>query len=387
MEVKRIIQVFLLLLVCSIIIVYIMFSSNDEFKSTTPTIVQNIGNNMQSVIKNLTKHIKEKAKEVKDKAINIEEKALDIKEKALDKIATTSDYIDDKKPHPLIVLFTTFGSNTTEIKIYNTIREWASLRPLVQPVLYFTDNRTHATALQRGWEAIRCPKIADRISPSCVLPAMFLDAEERFPNADFYGYANGDLLFDDSLVNTLKSVKESLVSSKLLIIGCRFNYQMNGRELILNAQNVTSRKSKAYQFTGYAIDYFITPRQKYVWKSLPPLVVGRTLYDNYMIAFSVKKNIPVLDTTKTILALHQTTSTNFESRKGKKDHGINGRVITGSWKIEFDLGRVGCSHFVTSHSNGTVVMKKREKLICAKSYEKEHINIDDVRNMTVFKNL
>ena len=127
---------------------------------------------------------------------------------------------------PLIVLYTTFKSNNSDIRISNTLHVWAALAPWLKPVLYYTDNRTVKDAAKTGWTAVKCPKIADRISLSCVLPAMFIDAQQRFPTADFYGYANGDLLFDESLFKTLTQINKSLVHSSLLIVGCRYNYQM-----------------------------------------------------------------------------------------------------------------------------------------------------------------
>ena len=279
-----------------------------------------------------------------------------------------------QEPTPLIVLFTTFKTNKFNItindtRINNTLRAWAELAPRLTPVLYYADNSTVDDAISRGWTAVKCPKIADKISPSCVLPAMFIDAQHRFPMADFYGYANGDLLFDESLFQTLSQVRKSVVCSSLLIVGRRYNYEMLKGETISTVGDVTRRKNKTSRFQTFAIDYFISPRNKYNWTVIPPVVVGRNAYDNFMIAHSIAQSIPVLDATETIFAMHQTWSeNNYESRKGAKQYGINYKILRNFSPNEYQSlqgvrGMTSCAPFYSSWNNMTVRITEREKHI------------------------
>ena len=282
-----------------------------------------------------------------------------------------------QEPRPLIVLFTTFkpaefNITINDTRINNTLHVWAALAPRLTPVLYYTDNSTVDDAVSGGWTAVKCPKIADNISPSCVLPAMFIDAQHRFPMADFYGYANGDLLFDESLLKTLAQVRKSFVCSSLLIVGCRFNYQMSKGETISTVGDVSLRKKKTSIFSGWAIDYFITPRNKYNWTMIPPVVVGRSTYDNFMISHSIAQHIPVFDATNTIFAVHQTwANNNFENRKGDKQFNrppIN-KLILQNFSPNKDvirsgpLGHTSCAPFYSSWNNMTVLITKRETCI------------------------
>ena len=55
-----------------------------------------------------------------------------------------------------------------------------------------------------------------------VLKAMFKVSQTVVPDALFYGYANGDILFDESLLQTLEVLGTfSVVLPKMMVIGRR----------------------------------------------------------------------------------------------------------------------------------------------------------------------
>ena len=56
---------------------------------------------------------------------------------------------------------------------------------------------------------------------------MFLDTERLFPNCTFYGFANGDILFNTEVIQTLEAVSpvcRSLIFSSLNIVNYAANY-------------------------------------------------------------------------------------------------------------------------------------------------------------------
>jgi hypothetical protein len=60
------------------------------------------------------------------------------------------------------------------------------------------------TARSIGWETYEVPRVSSLGLP--YFKDMFLDAARRFPRCTFYAYANGDIMFDDGLLNTLDAV-------------------------------------------------------------------------------------------------------------------------------------------------------------------------------------
>ena len=63
---------------------------------------------------------------------------------------------------PLVVLFTTFKETSDRIFFQsNTVRNWALHRPLLQPVLFTTDDGSYLTRLARskGWHVYDVPRV------------------------------------------------------------------------------------------------------------------------------------------------------------------------------------------------------------------------------------
>ena len=59
---------------------------------------------------------------------------------------------------------------------------------------------------------------------------MFMDVISRY-NSSFYGYANGDILFDNSLTKSLKYLQKYVNSDeRMLIVGMRSNYKLQKGE-------------------------------------------------------------------------------------------------------------------------------------------------------------
>ena len=101
----------------------------------------------------------------------------------------------------------------------NTIYNWASLndgneRHRVQPIMY-TDAMTSAvrkdnddavvtSARRLGWTVLQVPRVNRAGLP--FLKDMYFDAATRFSRCSFYGYSNGDILFNRGLVYSLAAV-------------------------------------------------------------------------------------------------------------------------------------------------------------------------------------
>ena len=69
---------------------------------------------------------------------------------------------------PLVVLFTTFKETSDRIFFQsNTVRNWALHRPLLQPVLFTTDDESYLTRLARskGWHVYHVPRANEDGTP------------------------------------------------------------------------------------------------------------------------------------------------------------------------------------------------------------------------------
>ena len=224
---------------------------------------------------------------------------------------------DSDSKEPILTMFTTFKNSQPKTHIYkNTIRNWERLKPWVQPVLYYLpgEDRLLDFAKAHGWDVMEVPKLSKAKVP--VLRHMFLKAREKY-TTPFYCYTNGDILFDDGLIKTLKVLKP--VTSKMkqvLIVGRRTNYKVSPGQVIDSFDDIKASSKKGQLFGTNAQDYFISTSRGYPWETIPDFVVGRVGYDNWLVVTAIVKKMVVIDTTKTVIALHQTgTDGNFAGKK------------------------------------------------------------------------
>ena len=189
----------------------------------------------------------------------------------------------------LCVWFTTFKDEASRHHIHlNTLHNWANFIPLMQPVL-FSSNSTRqfdSIARQLGWHVYQIPRVNDHGTPY-ISDMLDVIMNNNTYNSIFYGFANGDILFDTSLSETLMSLMNhgnSLPHEPVLVIGQRTNYKMsdNLTQPVIDFYYIEQLRARGKLFLTNAEDYFLfTPNfPRYLFKDL---VIGRPAYDNYLV--------------------------------------------------------------------------------------------------------
>ena len=258
----------------------------------------------------------------------------------------------DSGQAPLITFFTTFSDDPAKrVAHENTLHLWSQLTPMVRPILYYSPRQSLAglipLARSLGWEVYPCPVASTTPSRLPVLRHMFLHAQETGERTPFYGYANGDIVFDDTLVTTLQALRHfANYSKQLLIVGRRTNYKMGADETIPSLVEVTRRARTGETFMGTAFDFFITKYEGYPWRAIPDFVVGRIGYDDWLVATAIDRGIPVVDATASLMALHQTGT---DGDKAGWQSNVMDRFINHFLGEEFDYrtGDIRCAQLRT----------------------------------------
>jgi len=87
-------------------------------------------------------------------------------------------------------------------------------------IVYVVPNNTVSSndvlmsiARRLGWTVLSATRVNAIGLP--FLKEMFFETARRFPNCTFYGFANGDILFDKVLTKTVRAVAE--VSRNLIV--------------------------------------------------------------------------------------------------------------------------------------------------------------------------
>ena len=221
-----------------------------------------------------------------------------------------------QKNDKLLVIFTSFKNNPNKSEIHQeVINNWLSLGNDIQPVFFYNQSNPmmwESLALHKGWIGIPLGKTNKYGTP--MLKDFYATITNRI-KSQFYGYCNGDILFDNGLRNTLKQIliHKKILNNSALVIGRRTNIEYQDYHTFkLSNPNYTKSlhqiaNSKGILFTEWAEDYFfVYLPQHFPWDDIKDIVIGRPGYDNYLVSEAIKQNVSVIDTTNTILAAHLT---------------------------------------------------------------------------------
>jgi hypothetical protein len=127
---------------------------------------------------------------------------------------------------------------------------------------------------------------------------------DKHARYDIQVFLNCDILLTPSIVQALRSVRSL---PRFLVIGQRLDLSegatINPLESVLDqlCEVAGRRLLTLHSITG--IDYFMFRRG--TWLMLPPLIIGRGAYDNALVAHCLRRGIPVIDGTRSIVAIHQ----------------------------------------------------------------------------------
>ena len=247
----------------------------------------------------------------------------------------------------LCVIFTTFKNKQSRLLIQrNTLLNWAQFIPLVQPVLFLSQSTepTYREMAERlGWHVYSVPK-ANRYGTPFIYDMVMTILNGTY-NATFYGFANGDILFDNSLISTLTAVSSARTfASPIMITGRRTNVKLNDSrtaELVVDDQSLVNKLSReeGRLYGTNAEDYFIFSKDISRLLFIKQLVFGRPAYDNYLVSMAKKRKVNVIDATRTLIALHlQSTSEPDEAGFNNTDFEHNSNVIAITGKFGYQEG-------------------------------------------------
>ena len=291
----------------------------------------------------------------KDKSNLNAKKMLDVKR------LKKKDYYDHRHGPPLLTLFTTWKPGMESSAVYNnTVNMWSKLQPRVKLVFFGNKSDISAHAKSIGWSVL--PVTETKCNGTPVLSRMFKDVYKKY-NTPFYGFANGDILFDNGLIDTLQATKGWSYYNQnktVLLSGRRIDMYLDTiKNFDLLYKDVAAFSLSGAISYGYAADFFITTKY-FPWDKIPDFVVGRPQYDNYLLYMSRQYFVYTIDATMSVVALHQRT----KAREKNYDE-CNERILKESKRYRkkfIDRGHLDCVNFESKYlPDGSIgIIKRRE---------------------------
>jgi len=241
----------------------------------------------------------------------------------------------------------------------NAIQSWLCIDPDVEVILYGEASGCKEVCAELGIKHV--PDIECSSSGVPYFNAIVTHAKKQ-ALYDIQVYLNCDILLTQSILDAI-----SLVNfPKYLIVGQRIdlgektkvtfhkdNWQLFVEKLI--------RRNGVTLHAPSGMDYFIFTRG--LWEGLQPLVIGRGGYDSALVAFCLRMNIPIIDASYVIRAIHQyhdfahvkgnlqEVTSGLDARNNRRIHNIEHsapNIIDSTWLIK-------CGHIIPNKARGDLI--------------------------------
>ena len=185
----------------------------------------------------------------------------------------------------------------------NALASWGALGPNCEALVFGDEEGAGAAAEAAG--AQHLPAIERNEFGTPLLDDVFRQAHTIARN-DTLCYVNSDIIFLVDLLAAVAAVSARF--ERYLMVGRRWNLDLeepvsfqDSRAWRLSFRAFIEGRGSLYD--GFNLDYFIFPKP--LFENIPSFAVGRPAWDNWMVYEARRRQIPVIDATDAILAVHQ----------------------------------------------------------------------------------
>lgn len=184
----------------------------------------------------------------------------------------------------------------------NAVGSWMQLRPRPEIILLGDDDGVADFALRYGFKHI--PSVQRNEFGTPLLDDLFLKAQAAASN-EICVYVNSDIILMDDFAEALESVARRF--DHFLMVGRRWDLDMS-EEIDFYAEDWEQRLIERVRREGIyhaptGIDYFAF--KKGLWPAIPPLALGRGMWDNWLVREPLLAGQPVVDASDKVTIIHQ----------------------------------------------------------------------------------
>ena len=185
----------------------------------------------------------------------------------------------------------------------NAIRSWTLLHPKIEIILFGDEEGCAEVSAEFG---VHHEPYVKRSSLGTKYLNYIFDRAQELAHHPLVCYVNCDIFLMSDFREALQHV--SKWKRNFLMVGRRWDidivepWHFDDLDWELRLRSLALRERK--QRHSNWIDYFAFPRWIY-YKKIPPFVIGRVGWDNWLLWAAWSSKIPVVDASAAILAVHQ----------------------------------------------------------------------------------
>jgi hypothetical protein len=183
----------------------------------------------------------------------------------------------------------------------NAIRSWTLLRPACEIILLGNEDGIAEIAEEYGLRHVR--DIARTAFGTPLVSDLFNKAEQLSARAAFC-YVNSDIILMSDFMQAIQRVVGQ--KKRFLVVGHRsdvdvtkaIDFGQDWEETLRNEARARGRLAGPS-----SIDFFVFSRGAF--GEIPPFVIGRPRWDNWMLYRARTLRVPLIDATPVVVAIHQ----------------------------------------------------------------------------------
>lgn len=185
----------------------------------------------------------------------------------------------------------------------NALKSWTLVHPNAEVILFGDDEGAASVARELG---LRHEAHTEKNELGTNRVNYIFNRAQQIARHDYLCYSNCDIIFLPDLTQALERVKER--HSRFLAVGRRWDANVR-QPIDFSAQDWTAKVrgialTENNQRPGWFIDYFVFSRE-FFGPDLPPLLIGRAAWDNWMVWKGIASGNPVVDVSRAVVAIHQ----------------------------------------------------------------------------------
>ncbi len=212
----------------------------------------------------------------------------------------------------------------------NAIASWTRLEPKPEIILLGDSAGTAAIADELG--LIHVAEVECNEFGTPLVKALFQQAQ-AIGTGDRFVYINSDIVLLSDFIEGC----DRIPFAQFMMTGQRWNVDIT-EQLDFTAADWESQLRQTVAASGrqegaQAMDYFVF--SKALYQDIPPFAIGRPSWDNWLLYETLRLNVPVIDGSEAILAVHQNHDYNHHP-KGKAgvwqgEEAKVSRSLVGNW--------------------------------------------------------
>ncbi len=184
----------------------------------------------------------------------------------------------------------------------NALKSWTRLEPRPEIILFGNDPGTAEVAGDLHLRHVPEVAVTDHGTP--LVSDLFRRAE-ALASTDTLAYVNADIILTQDFLDAVSQVQERF--PQFLMVGQRWDLDFTEPVDFADPDWQEALKGRVSRegvlHAVSALDYFVFSQG--LWPEIPDLALGRTAWDNWLVAQPLEAEIPVVDATPAVLAVHQ----------------------------------------------------------------------------------